>query len=416
MQQYMIYGIAALVVAVFILAVKLRTADAEIGALRKALRRKEEDVRSLAADADTNRRDMKRSYDENVSGLRKSIEDYKNANLVLQKDVAALQETQRTHKENLEKLLASNLTSIPWLAGMMADFLTYDIEVEAAKLCWGYNVQRQKKVASLMEIRRDTKARIEEAKVATYQLEYLRQLFPEIDEILATDYKELDYTGHIGDGDPVRRYLSPDEWRSLSESERNQLALDRYVASRQKSRWQIGRDYELAVAHEYRKKGYSVDTTGSYKKYDDLGRDLIAKRDGTTLIIQCKYWSEDRTIHEKHIFQLYGTMICYCLENRVDYGSVKGVFVTKTTLSPMAQKVAAYLGIYVSELHPMSDFPRIKCNLGRDENGATTRIYHLPMDDLYDRTKIETPGEFYAFTVKEAEAAGFRRAYKWHGE
>ena len=416
MQQYMIYGIAALVAVVFILAVKLRTANAEIDTLRKTVRKKEEDVRSLAADAAVDRRNMEKSYEENVSALRKNIEEYKKANIALQNDVASLRETQLTHEENLKKLLTSNLSSIPWLAGMMADFLTYDIEVEAAKLSWGYSVQRQKKVASLLEIRRDTKARIEEAKVATYQLEYLRQLFPEIDEILATDYKELDYTGHIGDGDPVRSYLSPDEWRGLSESERNQLALDRYVASRQKSRWQIGRDYELAVAHEYREKGYSVDTTGSYKKYDDLGRDLIAKKDGTTLIIQCKYWSEERTIHEKHIFQLYGTMICYCLENRVDFGSVKGVFVTKTTLSPMARKVAAHLGIYVSELHPMADFPRIKCNLGRDEYGSTTRIYHLPMDDLYDRTKIENPGEFYAFTVKEAEAAGFRRAYKWLGE
>ena len=41
------------------------------------------------------------------------------------------------HEQNLENLLQSNLSSIPWLAGMMADFMTYDIEVEAKKLDWG---------------------------------------------------------------------------------------------------------------------------------------------------------------------------------------------------------------------------------------------------------------------------------------
>lgn len=35
------------------------------------------------------------------------------------------------------------------------------------------------------------------------------------------------------------------------------------------------------------------------------------------------------------------------------------------------------------------------------------------MDQQYDRTIItKSKGEFYAFTVKEAEDAGFRRAFK----
>lgn len=37
------------------------------------------------------------------------------------------------------------------------------------------------------------------------------------------------------------------------------------------------------------------------------------------------------------------------------------------------------------------------------------------MDQQYDKVKIEKPGEFYAFTVYEAEANGFKRAFKWHG-
>jgi len=33
----------------------------------------------------------------------------------------------------------------------------------------------------------------------------------------------------------------------------------------------------------------------------------------------------------------------------------------------------------------------------------------------YDKTKIEKPGKFMALSVSEAEIAGFRRTYKYHG-
>jgi hypothetical protein len=44
------------------------------------------------------------------------------------------------------------------------------------------------------------------------------------------------------------------------------------------------------------------------------------------------------------------------------------------------------------------------------------KIYHLPFDQQYDRTKIiKSKGEFYAKTVIEAELRGFRRAHRWRG-
>lgn len=319
------------------------------------------------------------------------------------------------HKANLNTLLSSNLTAMPWLAGMMADYLTYDLEVEAKKLEWGSNIQREKKIASVRAIRADAQKRIEEAKVATYQLEYLRTLYPALDDILETDYQDLNFTGEIPEFDPVREYLSREEWLSLSQIERDQLALDRYVQSHSKSKWQIGRDYELSVAYEYRKKGYVVDTTGSYLQLEDMGRDVIAKNEENILIIQCKYWSSTKTIHEKHIMQLYGTCVLYQIENLTMPGVVKGLFITNTKLSDKAKSIAAALNITVVENHPITEFPRIKCNIGRDEFGST-KIYHLPMDAQYDITQIKKPGEFYAFTVKEAVGAGFRRAFKWHGQ
>lgn len=318
------------------------------------------------------------------------------------------------HKNNLSSLLKSNISSMPWLAGMIADYITIDIEQEAKKLDWGSDVRRAKKVASIREIRAEAKRRIEEAKQAVYQLDYLRTLVPGIDDLLATEYEELHFDGTIPDHDPTLDYLSSEEWQKLSEVEKNQLALDRYIEAR-KTNWQIGRDYELSVAYEYSQKGYSVDTFGSYKGLEDLGRDIIAKNSEQILIIQCKYWSQQKQIHEKHIYQLYGTTIGYCIENNVPTNSVHPVFITNTELSPMAKKVAKYLGVSFVEHHEMADFPRIKCNIGKDELGFETKIYHLPMDMQYDSTKIENPGEFYAFTVEEAVRAGFRRAFKWHG-
>ena len=44
------------------------------------------------------------------------------------------------------------------------------------------------------------------------------------------------------------------------------------------------------------------------------------------------------------------------------------------------------------------------------------KIYHLPFDQQYDRTLIkEEKNECYLETVKEAEALGFRRAFRWRG-
>lgn len=331
-----------------------------------------------------------------------------------EKELAAAKTELRAHQVRLETFLESNLTSIPWLAGMMADYLTYDLEIMAKSLDWGRDVKRLKKVESIREIRKKTKAQIQAAKEAIYQLEYLKTLYPGLEDVLATDYKELNFNGEIPECDPVRGWMSREEWLSLPEDERNQLALDRYVQSRKKSKWQIGRDYELAVAYEYSKKGYAVDTFGDRMGMEDLGRDLIATHGDITLIIQCKYWSQQKTIHEKHLFQLYGTTVTYMVEHPEIQSPPKAVFVTNTGLSDVARKVAKILNISVVEHHKMADFPRIKCNIGRDDTGPT-HIYHLPMDAQYDITQIKDPGEFYAFTVKEAVDHGFRRAYKWHG-
>ncbi len=332
-------------------------------------------------------------------------------------------EKESNRRASIEKVLnefleasKSNLTVIPYMSQIMADLETHGIKLLAMQLNWGSSQERMKKVKSLITLRKETKEMLEKYKASEYQLAYLLELYPALQDVIDCEFNQLPITDftQISDYDKTRDFLSKEEYQALSTIERNQLALDRYKNSKNKSKWQIGRDYELYVGYKYSLKGYTIDYTGSYMKLEDLGRDLIAKKDGTILIIQCKYWSSSKLIHEKHITQLYGTTVCYCFEHNIPLESVKGVLITNITLSDTAKKMADYLGIQYAENFKKHDFPCIKCNIGHDADGYKTKIYHLPFDQQYDVTKIDEPGEFYAMTVQEAEDAGFRRAFKWH--
>ena len=319
-----------------------------------------------------------------------------------------------------EKMLRGNLESMPYLAGMISDYLTYDIEVLAKHLDWGFEQKRLKKVKDIREIRKEARDRIEAAKEAEYQLAYLLELYPELQDVVETDYKDLivantldEYTANY---DFTRKYLTMEEWLTLSSTEKNQLALDRYIESRTKNKWQIGRDYEESVAYNmYELVGWEAKPTGITQKLEDMGRDIIAKKGTAVDIVQCKYWSSNKIIHEKHIFQLFGTTILYMMDHRGKGLTVTPVFVTNIELSPVAREAARFLKVKVVENYPMHDYPRIKCNIGKDEYGLQTKIYHLPMDQQYDNVIIDySKGEFKAFTISEAENRGFRRAYRWH--
>jgi len=230
--------------------------------------------------------------------------------------------------------------------------------------------------------------------------------------------------------DPVKVYLSPGEYQSLSISERNQKALDRYTdPKRKKSSFQIGKEYERYVGYVYESQDYDVTYFGIEEGKEDLGRDLICKKGDKIEIIQCKYWSTHKTIHEKHINQLFGTTVKYYIDSvgerhqqkqlsffpeLLREGKISASFYTSTQLSETARKFAKALGIAIYENHTLKPYPVIKCHINKQSG---EKIYHLPFDQMYDRTKLEKKyGEFYAMTVKEAEEKGFRRAWKWRGE
>lgn len=263
----------------------------------------------------------------------------------------------------------------------------------------------------------------ERAKFLEYQLLSYKEYFPfleEYEDVILDEAIPLaggsDNVEALEESDPVLRYLGKTEYDKLPTASRNQIALDRYLSTNL-SPSAIGRLYERYLGYLWEKDGWSVEYHGIVKGYEDLGRDLICSKGGVTNIIQAKCWSSHKTIHEKHVFQLFGTLQLYlmeCVGTDRSTPKTSALFITSTMLSPVARKAAEWLKIEVREQFPLSkSFPMIKCNINQR---TKEKIYHLPFDQQYDRTKINSAlGECYAETAVEAEKKGFRRAFRFHG-
>ena len=145
---------------------------------------------------------------------------------------------------------------------------------------------------------------------------------------------------------------------------------------------------------------------------NDLGRDIIAqkttKSKKLTYVIQCKNWSvkKNKEIHENVVCQVFGTSIEYEISS-ADNETVIPAIISTVPLSDTAKQFADRLGVRCYVV-PAGIPPLIKCNI----NKTGEKIYHLPFDQQYYRTEIKNPGEFYAYSVKEATTKGFRRAMK----
>jgi hypothetical protein len=266
------------------------------------------------------------------------------------------------------------------------------------------------------EIKREKRELATRLKFVEYQLKSYEEYFPVLaeyrDTILdetiplsadAANVEELDAA------DPTTKYLSSQEWNTLPASQRNQLALNRYL-KRPKANWEIGRLYERFIGYLRECDGWSVMYHGALRGFEDLGRDLICTRGNLVEIVQAKCWSATKTIHEKHVFQLYGTTLLYRLQK--PSRAVTPVLVVTTDLSDVARMAANELGVRVEHIALRSDYPMIKCNINRS---TSERIYHLPFDQQYDRVRIVGSHERYVSTVEEAEKLGFRRAWRFKG-
>jgi hypothetical protein len=344
-------------------------------------------------------------------------------------DIKKHEENVRQEREDIDKLLKQKSMAFPWLAQVFADYYALKDEEKAVYLT-RKNHPAYTSAQVVREVKSEKRELVKANKLISYEINYYEKLFPWLTDLIAEDEnEEIPVTMYNdeenGEEDRVQNFLTQEEYRKLPSVERNQRALDRYLENKNKSKWQIGRDYEMYVGYVFEKKGYKIEYKGIIDGFDDLGRDIIASKNGKVCIIQCKYWAQYKDIHEKHIFQLFGITMEYWIKNFknnsrpknfeefakfLNEDKLRPIFFTSTTLSETAKQMANALSIEIIENEPIGDFPRIKCNIsGRDSE----KIYHLPFDQQYDRTVIEPhKGEFFAYTVKEAEEAGFRRAFR----
>lgn len=316
-------------------------------------------------------------------------------------------------KNEINKIIDNSQTS-PWLANRIADYFEMlDTKEEM------YLIHKKKPAITasklVSEIKKEKRELLKKNKLLQYQLDYLVSNFPWLEDTMqlsVLDVKEaLEYNNQNQDikedYEIIRNYISPEEYQKLSDIEKYQLALDRYL-NKKKSNFQIGIAYERYIGYIYENKNYKVLYNGALEGLNDLGRDIIAENNKEILIIQCKNWSKEKLIRENVIFQLYGTMILKQLETKKQ---VKGILVTTTKLSDTAKKIGNFLNIQFRENEIFDKFyPCIKCNINKT---TKEKIYHLPFDQQYDRIQIDiNSGEKYVSTVKEAENLGFRRAQK----
>ena len=310
-------------------------------------------------------------------------------------------------QEAFAKIVALEAQSAPHLAYYIADFqLMLDNRISSRlerKERPAYSAAEE--VRKIAASKRDLLAKL---KMFEYQCAFYEAMFPWLEDFKEAPIIEaFEYAG-LSDAtyDRLRYWLSPEEYQTLTSTQKNQLALTRYV-KRNKSPWEIGIEYERYIGYVYEQRGYRVRYSGATMGLEDMGRDLVATKDGKTLVIQCKRWSQEKTIHEKHIFQLFGSVTLMQVEKPGEYIPL---FITSATLSDTAKACAQLLNVDVVENHPFKQYPLIKCNISKDGE----KIYHLPFDQQYDRVIINShDGDTYAKTVAEAEALGFRHAYRW---
>ncbi len=321
----------------------------------------------------------------------------------------------RSVEEAIDRTVKEKTQGFPWLADAISQYFEFrDLKIaEFLENKLRPAVSSAERVKELAREKRDFQRKY----IITRNLiKYYEALFPWLPDFVGEDVDELVVQAtqqtktDEDESDPVREYLTRGEYENLSTVERNQRALDRYWSKR-KTAWQVGRDYERFIGYLYEQKGYSVYYQGIEKGLEDLGRDLICKKDEHVEIVQCKYWKEGRTIHEKHVNQLFGTTVEYYVKNinhrpgrqlalfstLIRSEQLTASFVTSASLSDTARDFAEVLGVKVVDKFPFKQYPCIKCNVSHKDK---TRIYHLPMDQQYDRTTIdEERNECYVSTV-----------------
>ena len=237
--------------------------------------------------------DEKIKAKEEIEKYRKAVEaelEEKRQQLVLEIDNLGMGGT----KTELTQIAVEKSQGFPWLVKAYHDYF----KLKDQRLASFLETKTHPALIAAEELRQISKERREAeqaARLATYLLDYSRYLAPWLDEYIGVEAEELDVL--IRDihsswekkeqefDEEVERHFGP-RFNTLSQSEKLQRKLDWYWSKPKKSDWQIGRDYERYIGYLYEKDGWDVYYHGKMG-FEDLGRDLVCKKNGIVEIVQC---------------------------------------------------------------------------------------------------------------------------------
>ncbi len=303
---------------------------------------------------------------------------------------------ERSQTEILLKAISEKEQTYPWLADIISNYRTAKLNVTIrdpiTKRDMTSLLQKQEKKIALLE----------------NQLAVWKYQFPILEEIGDMSPDNLSSVlAAPGNAGFVYNWLSDDEYHVLTSEEKQEKWLDHYFHGKSRDAWSAGIKYERYIGYLCETKGYKVKYFGATMKLQDMGRDLIVSKGKKVYLIQCKRYSSSKEIHENSIFQLFGSLYHYRVENP-DKVTV-GVFVTSSKLTDLARECAKALNITLYEDVKFDRYPAVKCNISK----TGERIYHLPYDQQYDTVSIiPAKGECYTTYVSEAIEQGFRHAYR----
>lgn len=194
--------------------------------------------------------------------------------------------------------------------------------------------------------------------------------------------------------------LSFEQIRALPQVIEREATLKQYM-QRAKNEFDVGMEYERFVGYRYEMQGCIVEYTGINKGRRDAGCDLLIRKNGNLIVVQCKRWRQGKQVREKHILQLHGTVAIF--QSKFPQRHVYGVLVTTASLSPEAKEYANRLGVEIRENFQFEPYPLIKC-----VSISSRKIYYLPCDSQYDNVSCSMHcDDIYVETVAEAEFLGY---------
>jgi hypothetical protein len=173
------------------------------------------------------------------------------------------------HMRALDKVFVERKIQFPWLVSAIADLHALEAERDAQIL----EAKKHAAVKSAGVVREHGAKRREaerQSRLMRYRVQYYEKLFPWIADYVGDDVPDetVDLSGSQAEptDDPVRYWLNDAEYRRLSETDKNQLALDRWKTS-SKSRWEVGRDYERFIGYNSKRSATTLNLRGRLRGF-----------------------------------------------------------------------------------------------------------------------------------------------------